>query len=109
MKRAGWLVTTAAAALGRPGVAWAQSSNGGDAAGAVIGLVGFACWALFMVVLIGLLVLWVWMLIDLIKRPDTDFTGGMSKVVWIVLMIFFSYIAAIIYYFTVYKKLGKAA
>lgn len=109
MKRAGWLVTTLAATLGRTGVAWAQSSDGGDAAGAAIGIAGFCCWGLFMVVLIGLLVLWVWMLIDLIKRPDTDFTGGMSKVVWIVLMIFFSYIAAVIYYFAVYRKLGKAA
>lgn len=109
MKRAGWLLTTLAATLSRTGVAWAQASDGGDAAGAAIGLVGFACWALFMVVLIGLLVLWVWMLIDLIKRPDSAFTGGMSKVVWIVLMIFFSYIAAVIYYFVVYRKLGKAA
>jgi hypothetical protein len=109
MKRAGWLFTTLAATLARTGVAWAQTSDGGDAAGAAIGIAGFCCWGLFMVVLIGLLVLWVWMLIDLIKRPDTDFTGGMSKVVWIVLMIFFSYIAAAIYYFVVYRKLGKAA
>lgn len=109
MKRLLHLAAPAAGALAalQPAAAFAQDSDA--AAGLFGGTFALCCTGIFSLVMIALLVMWVWMLIDVIKRPEEQFEGGMSKVVWIVLMVFFSYIAAIIYYFMIYKKLGKAA
>lgn len=41
---------------------------------------------------------WLWMLIDCIKRDFND------KTLWIILLIFFSFIAAVLYYFIVKRR-----
>ena len=102
----------AAAALW-PSVAMAQDSSGGNAAGGAIGFAFLCCYGIVILVFLALFVFWIWMLIDLIKRPETQFEAGMNKTVWLVLMIvslFFSlyWVVALIYYFMIYRKLGKA-
>ena len=65
---------------------------------------------LMMLVSLAGVVFWIFMLIDVIKRDDKDF-GGKSdnqKLIWILVMVFTSYIGSAIYYFMVYKKEGKA-
>ncbi len=54
---------------------------------AILGIVGLA-----------VLIFWVWMLIDCIKR---DFE---NKVVWILILVFTGILGAIIYYFVVKRK-----
>lgn len=78
-----------------------------DAAGGAFGLFFLCCWGIFALVMLGLLVLWVLMLIDCIKRPDDKFPNPSdnTKVIWIVLLVLFSYLAAIFYYFMVKKKI----
>jgi hypothetical protein len=79
-----------------------------DAAAGGAGLFFFCCWALFAVLGLALFILWIWMLIDSIARNDWEYPEGSgSKVLWIVLLILFSYLAAIIYYFMVYRKLKR--
>lgn len=41
---------------------------------------------------------WLWMLIDCVKRDFDD------KVLWIILLIFLSYLAAVLYYFIIKRK-----
>ena len=55
-------------------------------------------------------VLWVFMLIDVVKRDDKDFPakGENQKLIWILVVVLTSYIGAGIYYFLVYKKKGAA-
>jgi hypothetical protein len=79
-----------------------------DVAGAGVGLFGCLCYGIFLLVGFALFVLWVWMLIDSIARNDWEYPEGSgSKVLWIVLLILFSYLAAIIYYFMVFRKLKR--
>jgi len=49
------------------------------------------------------LILWVWMLIDCIKRPDDKFAygGNYAKIIWILVIIFTGFIGALIYYFLI--------
>ncbi|MBD3313459.1 hypothetical protein GF345_03385 [Candidatus Woesearchaeota archaeon] len=56
---------------------------------------------LFSVIALLLFVLWIWMLIDCVKR---EFKDDMEKVVWILLMVFLGALASIIYYFVVYRE-----
>lgn len=90
-----------------PAAAWAQGDSG-DAAGGAIAIALMCCWGIMAILGLVLLVLWLWMLIDCVKRDETQFEGGITKVVWIVLMIFLGGLASIAYYFMVYRKLGKA-
>ncbi len=55
------------------------------------------------------LVLWVWMLIDCIKRPDDKFEygGNYAKLIWILVLIFTGFIGALIY-FIIIKNIMKA-
>ena len=71
-----------------------------------IGLVGVLIVGFFLAAL-GLVytVLWVWMLVDSIKRPDSDFPGSFEsrKVLWIV-AVAIVHPAALVYFFVVYLK-----
>ena len=51
-------------------------------------------------IIIGIIILifWIWMLIDCIKR---NFRNDVEKILWIVIMIFASWIGAIVYYFAI--------
>lgn len=55
----------------------------------------------FVLLGIGCIIFWFWMLIDCIKR---DFIKPDDKVIWVLLIIFIQIIGAIIYYFMVRRK-----
>ena len=57
---------------------------------------------LFFVIALLLLVFWLWMLIDCLKR---DFKKDVEKIVWVLVLIFLHIFGAIIYYFVV--KIGE--
>ena len=71
-------------------------------------------WMLFIVVMwiiaLGGLVLWVIMLIDVVQRDDSQFPnpGGNERMVWILVVALTGWIGGLVYYFTIYRKLGKA-
>lgn len=54
--------------------------------------------------------LWLWMLVDAIVRDSGGYPGGdvSEKVLWIVLMLVFQP-AAILYFFLIWKKRGRAS
>jgi prolipoprotein diacylglyceryltransferase len=69
----------------------------------------FQCF-LFLIIICGL-TLWIWMLIDVIRRKDGQFPQPQNKdqkLIWLLIVILTSYIGAAIYYFMVYRKAGKA-
>ena len=79
-----------------------------DAVGGGIAIFSLICWGLFMLLALALTVLWVWMLIDSIARQEYEYPPNAgSKVLWIVLIILFGQLAAIIYYFMVFKKMKR--
>ncbi len=49
--------------------------------------------------LVPFVVLWIWMLIDCIKRPDDKFAigGNYAKIIWIIVIIFTGMIGVLIY------------
>ncbi len=57
---------------------------------------------------IVLLIFWLWMLIDCLKRPDDKFAygGNNAKLIWVLAIIFTGLIGALIYYFLI-KKTGE--
>ncbi len=57
---------------------------------------------------IVLLISWLWMLIDCLKRPDDmfKFGGNNAKLIWVLVIIFTGLIGALIYYFLI-KKADK--
>jgi hypothetical protein len=61
---------------------------------------------LFVPVFVFVIVLWFWMLIDCLKRPDDMFKigGNNARLVWILVIIFTGLIGALIYYFLIKKK-----
>lgn len=52
------------------------------------------------------LVLWVWMLIDCIKRPDDKFAigGNYANIIWIIIIIFSGLIGALIYFVIIKRE-----
>jgi hypothetical protein len=54
---------------------------------------------------VALIVLWLLMLIDCLKRPDGKFkpSGDNAKLIWIFVIIFTGFIGALIYYFLIKK------
>jgi hypothetical protein len=65
------------------------------------------CLQLFILV-IGIvgLVMWIWMLIDLMQRNPTDFPSGAgsdAKTLWLVILLLTGSIGSIIYYFMIYR------
>lgn len=50
---------------------------------------------------IGLFILWVLMLIDVLQKK---FKGENEKILWVLVLVFASWIGALIYYFMIYKK-----
>lgn len=60
-------------------------------------------WALMFLMMFGGLALWIWMLVDAISRDDADFPspGPNTKLMWILILVFASWIGAAVYYFVV--------
>ena len=71
----------------------------------------FCCiYIFFGIISIGLVVLWIWMLIDIATRDDSKFgnsVGDNAKLIWLLIVLFTGSIGALIYYFVVYKKIAK--
>jgi hypothetical protein len=57
---------------------------------------------------LGLMALWIWMLIDCIKRDEDQFPpmGDNTKLIWILIVVLAGWLGAIIYYFMVKQKMG---
>lgn len=53
---------------------------------------------LVLVAFLVVLIFWVWMLIDCLKR---DFKKDIEKLIWVVVIIFLHFLGAFIYYFVV--------
>lgn len=75
------------------------------------GLLYIACWGLFALLGIGLLIFWIMMLIDCIQRDEADFPGstGNSKTMWLIILLVswlfgLSWLSAVLYYFMIKKK-----
>jgi prolipoprotein diacylglyceryltransferase len=88
-----------------------------DSAAAGIGAAFMAMWAAMMgfmwlfycfMLLLGILafVVWLWMLIDCLKREDYDAEN--EKLLWALVVIFAGIIGAALYYFLVKRKKEKA-
>ncbi len=63
---------------------------------------------LFVPVFVFVIVLWFWMLIDCLKRPDDKFAAGgnNAKLIWVLIIIFTGLIGALLYYFLI-KRTGS--
>jgi hypothetical protein len=77
-----------------------KMANGLGLAAGIVGI-GFLIWLVIMAVIIGSLVFWVLMLVDVIKRkfPKDD-----DRILWILIIALAGIIGAIIYYFVVKIK-----
>ncbi len=67
----------------------------------LFGLVFMGFWLLIFGVSIFGTVLWIWMLVDVVKR---DFKKEDEKIIWVLVVILTHWIGALIYYFTIKKK-----
>ena len=64
---------------------------------------------MFFVSILGT-IFWVFMLVDVVKREEDQF-GSESKdqkMLWLLVVILTSWIGALVYYFMVVKKMGRA-
>lgn len=75
----------------------------------VIGIVYLLIYCVFFILMIGGVILWIVMLIDVIQRDENEFPNSSkdSKMLWLLIILLTSYIGALIYYFMVYKKLPR--
>jgi len=112
MKRSSTLLasaTTGALTLLATTPAFAEEYYGGDdAAGLAF------CGAYMFCILIPLIVMAVfniWMLIDAIMRQEYEYpnSSGNSKLIWILLLVFVGLIAAVVYYFMVFRKIKRGS
>ena len=85
--------------------------NTGDAmstalAGGFFGMYGIfmLVWCLFAILGLVGLILWIWMLIDCLKR---EFKGENDKLLWILVILFGGIIGGAIYYFMIKRKEDK--
>jgi hypothetical protein len=83
-----------------------SSVAAGGLIAALLGL-GFIFWLVAMV--LGIFT--IWMFIDSLMKTDADYEkiGSGSKVMWALLIFFLGFIPAIIYWFTIRKKIKAAA
>lgn len=63
----------------------------------------YVIWMALMVLWVVGLVLWILMLVDVLKN---DFSKENDKLIWLLVLLFTSWLGAIIYYFVI-KKPGK--
>lgn len=86
------------------------ASNAGDVAAAGFAVVFIILILLFQVVIWGLaiagLVFWIFMLIDVVQRENWEHEN--DRVTWVLVVVLAGAIGALIYYFSVRKKLGPA-
>ncbi len=66
-------------------------------------MIGISEIILILPVFVFVIVFWLWMLIDCLKRPDDKFKigGKDAKLIWVLVIIFIGIIGALIYYFLI--------
>ena len=71
-----------------------------EAVSGIRSLLGFFLFMMLLAMVVGTLIFafWIWMIIDCAKR---NFKKDMDKVVWILVIVFLSFLGAAIYYFAV--------
>lgn len=74
--------------------------------GMIVFLIFLLMWLAMLALGIAGLVFWVFMLIDVFQRKN--WLDENQKILWIVLIILLGWLGALVYYFEIYKKLGKA-
>jgi len=85
-----------------------------EAFGAGMSVLIFLCGGFIALIFIFLFVLWIITLVDCIKRKDSEFPGGgeNTKTIWLVVLLVtfivnFWWVACIVYYFMVMKKMPR--
>ena len=87
-----------------------------DAVGAGVGVFLFVCFGILGIIGLFLFILWIVDLVDCIKRGNDEFpnAGENTRTIWLVVLIVTfvvgigsSWIAAIVYYFMVMKKMPR--
>jgi hypothetical protein len=85
-----------------------------DAVGAGVSVFMFICWGVLALVGLFLFILWIITLVDCIKRDNSEFPGAgeNTKTIWLVILIVtfvvnFWWVASIVYYFMVMKKMPR--
>ena len=54
--------------------------------------------ALFVLLWIGVFVVWIWALVDCIQVPDDSMYQSGTKLIWVLVIVFLSLIGAILYF-----------
>lgn len=93
----GALASTVMAEAYDYGYDYYYDSSAGDALGAGVGgvmLLVYCCMCLIGALSLGL---WVWMLIDVLKRTETELP---DKTTWIIIIVLLGGIGALVYYFS---------
>ena len=72
-------------------------------------LFSILCYCIPILIGLGFFAIWVWMLVDLLKRDEKDFGPGTNnKVIWLLVLLLTNWIGAAVYYFMIYnKKISK--
>jgi hypothetical protein len=94
--------------------AFAQTSS--DSSGAAAGIIFTLCFGIFWLLAIALFVFWVVMIVDMFQRQEYEYPNstGNSKTTWTIVMLVswllsLFWLAAIFYYFMVYKKIKRGS
>lgn len=76
----------------------------------LFGVIWMIIWMVMCIISVGGLILWILMLIDVIKRGETDFpsSGDNQKLLWILIIALTGWIGGLIYYFVVYRPQNEA-
>jgi hypothetical protein len=72
-----------------------------------LGIIFMLIYVLVFLVSIAGTIFWIVMLVDVIKREESDFpskAGDNQKLLWLLIVILGGTIGAIVYYFMVYRK-----
>ena len=120
-RRIALMLALGAAAMPVP--AFAQSTSAGDAA-AVTGIgIAFTVFTLLFFVFYGVILLasiagvvfWVFMIVDVAQRLDSEFTGAMQgrpspneKMVWLLVVLLGGVVGAVVYYVIVMRPYPRA-
>lgn len=71
----------------------------------------FCCFYLLLIIFsLAMTIFWIWMIVDLATRDDNNFGESFKdnpKVIWLLIVLFTSWIGGLIYYFMIYKKYPK--
>lgn len=58
------------------------------------------------IIALALLIFWLWMLTDCLKRPDKKFRygGSYAKLIWVIVLVSLTFLGALVYYFMIKRK-----